>query len=91
MPSAPYVTQGRRLEHLLSTTKTVPTLQLSLIIYMELFNKNMQQITLKSNKSLIDWQPMIDVNSHCQGVDRCPAQVRMYSWNNNGHNIVMSQ
>ena len=59
------------------TTRTVPTLQLRLI--MESFKRKMQQIALKSNKLSIDWQPVIAVNSLCQGVDRCSAQVCVYS------------
>ena len=66
-------------KHLLSTTRTVHTLQLRLNICMELLNRNMQQIALKSNKLSIHWQPAIATNPYSQGVDRCPAQVRLYS------------
>ena len=48
-------------------------------IYMELFNRNMQQIAMESKKISIDWPPVIAVTSRCQGVDRCPAHVRVYS------------
>ena len=39
----------------------------------------MQQILLKSNKLSLDLLPVIAVNSRCQGVDMCPAQVHAYS------------
>ena len=57
----------------------VPTPQVPLIIYVELSNRDMQQIALKSNKLSIDWKPVIAVNSSCQGVDRWFALVRVYS------------
>ena len=60
-------------------------------VCVELFNINMQQIALKSNKLSIYWQPLIAVNSRCQGVDRSPAQVRAFPWNNNGRSTMTSQ
>ena len=63
------VTEGRSPEDLMNTPKGVPTLQLRLIIYMELSNGHMQKIQLKSYKLPIDWQLVITMNSRSQGVD----------------------
>ena len=42
---------------LFNTPRTASNIQIRLIIYVELFYRNMQQIILKSNNYLIDWQP----------------------------------
>ena len=48
------VSEGLRYDHFLNTPRSLPNLQLRPIIYMELFDRNMQQINLKTNKYSID-------------------------------------
>ena len=81
------VTEGRRPEHLLNTRKTVPTLHLCPIIYMQLFNGNMQQIALKLYKiNRLTWLPW----SPWSRVARALIGARI-PWYNNSHTIVTSQ
>ena len=48
------VSEGLRYDHFFNTPRSLPNLQLRPIIYMELFDRNMQQINLKTNKYSID-------------------------------------